>query len=255
MVKRAALCVLLVCSVSCRAAEPQSSLVQDRSPTLQRAASYRAMVYTSEFAERFSLPKGGVQNLDPGLHAVVLRIVERVEDHPGCYLDFYVDDALDLAFPEGSEGVLSKEDFENPYFFVRDARTLGAEGHRWDARTGSFHAVACREDPKNCMVEESGPHAYARHLMPGIAFQSYAVMCSALDPNNGPTEMWMLRTGRDAKELQVQRSAETATYRFAIPSVLFQHAATRTRQATKFYTDNPVGPEPERGQFTVPGTQ
>lgn len=252
MVRRAALCVWSALSIGCGSEEPKRSTTQDTSSTSQRPASYRAMVYSASFAKRFALPQGGVQKLDEGLHALVLRIVERADDHPGCYLDFYLDDTLDLAFPEGSEGVASRADDENPYFFVRDPAEVGAANQRWNARTGSFHALKCREEPNNCLVEESGPSAYARHLLPGLALQTYAVMCNALDPKYAPTEMWLLRAGRDAKELLPQAADEAATYRFAMPAALFEHAAGRIRQAIKFYEDMPLGPEPPRNQFTVP---
>jgi hypothetical protein len=216
--------------------------------------SYRAMVYSEAFAQRFALPKAGVQPLDKGLLAVVLRIVERPDDHPGCFLDLYLDDSLDLAFPEGSEGVMSRPDDENPFFFVRGVEALATEDHRWNAQLGSFHAVACHKTPESCMDEQSGPYAYARHLLPGVALQTYAPSCNVLDPQQGPTEIWLLRAGRDVKDLYPGSTDETGLYRFAMPAALFEHAAPRVRQAVKVYEDRPLGRQASRGQFTVPQT-
>jgi hypothetical protein len=103
------------------------------------------------------------------------------------------------------------------------------------------------------MDEQSGPYAYSRHLIPGVALQTYALSCHVLDPKYGPTEMWLLRNGRDIKDLYTGSHDDSATYRFAMPSALFQHAAARTKQVVKYYADHPIGPEPPRGQFTVPG--
>jgi hypothetical protein len=188
------------------------------------------------------------------LLAVVLRVVERPGDLPGCFLDLYLDDSLELAFPEGTEGVMSRPDDENPFFFVRGASALAGEDRRWNAHLGSFHAVACRKTPQSCMDEQSGPYAYVRHLVPGIALQTYAPSCTVLDPTQGPTEMWLLRAGRDAKDLYAGSSDPSATYRFAMPAPLFEHAARRVREAVKAYEDHPLGQRP-RGQFTVQGTK
>jgi len=241
--------------VACGPREAANVRTQTCSPAAQKQPeqpkSYRAMIYSAAFAERFSMPKGGVQPLDAGLQAVVLRVLERFGDVPTCYLDFYVDATLDLAFPEGSEGTMVRADDENPLFFARSLE--GPEDHRWDPMLGSFHAVACRKTPGDCLFQEGGPFAYSRHLLPGVAFQTYPIMCSALDPKHGPTEMWLLRAGRDAKELYAGSTDEGATYRFSMPAALFEHAAARTRQAMKVYEDGPLPKEPERGNFTVPG--
>jgi hypothetical protein len=244
--------LLIACGPRATAKAPAEAL----RPIAHKAApaSYRAMVYSSALAERFALPKGGVQSLDAGLQAVVLRIVERAGEHPSCYLDLYVDDKLDLAFPEGSEGVAGRPDYENPFFFVRGAENLAAEDHRWNTQLGSFHSVGCRKTPNNCGVDEqSGPYAYSRRLIPGVALQTYAPLCSSLDPKNGPTEMWLLRAGRDAKDLNTASTDETATYRFAMPIALFEHAADRVRQAVNFHDDHPLVRQSPRGQFSVPG--
>jgi hypothetical protein len=248
------LCIamLVACGTAANAPAIPDPLSSNKS---NQPPSYRAMVYSPAFAQKYTLPQGGIQSLDPGLQAVVLRVVERPNDHPGCFLDLYLDDTLELAFPEGSEGVHSKPDDENPLFFVHNSALLGAENHRWDTRLGSFHARACHQTPQRCLDEQSGPCAYARHLVPGCAFQAYAISCSALDPERGPTEMWLLRAGRDAKDLYAGTSDESATYRFAMPAALFEHAAQRVRQAVQFYAEHPLGPEPPRGQFTVPGAK
>lgn len=255
MVKQSAFGFMLGLMVACGQRETMADPASPPSvQSLNGPRSFRAMVFSQAFGQRFSLPTGGVQPLDAGLQAVVLRVVQRSGDHPDCYLDLYVDDSLDLAFPEGSEGMLGRPDDENPFFFVHDMTPLGAEEHRWDRMLGSFHAVACRKSRDNCRVsEQAGPYAYARHLVPGIALQTYSLSCNAFEPKNGPTEMWLLRAGRDAKELYPLSTDASATYRFAMPIALFEHAAPRVRQAIKYYEDNPVGPEPARGEFSVPG--
>lgn len=218
----------------------------------EQPPSYRAMVYSAAFAERFSLLKSDAQPLDPGLLAVVLRIVERPGDTPRCRLDFYLDDTLDLAFPEGSEGVFLRPDDEDPFFFMSDAKLLGPENHRWDAQLGSFHAVACRKKPQDCMLQEGPPYAFVRHLVPGVALQTYEVMCSAFDPKHGPTEMWLLRAGHDSRDLYAGSTDDRATYRFALPIGLFELAAPRVRQAMSSYEAGPLPRQSERGKFDVP---
>ena len=255
MVKRCIVGSMLGMLIACGTREATDVHTQSCPPTapsVEQPPSYRAMVYSAVLAERFSLPKGGVQPLDAGLLAVALRVVERPGDHPRCFLDLYLDDNLELAFPEGTEGVMSRPDDENPFFFVRGVSELAAEDRRWNAQLGSFHAVACRKTPQSCMDEQSGPYAYARHLVPGVSLQTYAPSCNVLDPQQ-PTEMWLLRAGRDAKDLYAGSSDESATYRFAMPVALFEHAAQRVRQAVKVYEERPLGQQQQRGQFTVPG--
>lgn len=124
---------------------------------------------------------------------MAVRVVQHSGHFPDCFLD--------LEFPKGDEGIRSRPDDENP-LFVRDEKLLGSEANRWDAMLGDFHAVACRKGPDHCeMDEQSGPFAYARHLVPGTALQTYRFLCSAFDPNNGPSEVWLLRTGHDPVEI------------------------------------------------------
>jgi len=246
---------VLVVLFGCRQ-QPQanatSQATAQQSALPGQAQSYRAMVYTDKFQQRFSLPSAGVQPLDPGLHAVVIRVVERPGEHPGCFLDLYLDDSLDLAFPEGSEGVISYPDDVNPFFFVRGAGSLGVEDHRWDAMLGSFHTKACSSGAKACVEEVGAPHAYFRQLVTGVALHTYRLMCDMFDPRLGATEMWMLRSGQDRAALDAQSTNEAATYRFAMPAALFEHAAPRIRQAIQYYANTPVGPEPPRGRFSIP---
>jgi hypothetical protein len=214
------------------------------------------MVYSEAFGKRFSLPAGGIQPLDPGLQAVVVRVVQRTGREPGCYLDLYVDDSLNLAFPEGSEGLSYRPDDEDPFFFVRGAALRGPAGHRWDAMLGGYRSVACRKGRDYCMVdEEGGPVAYSRHLVPGTAYQTYEILCDSLEPKHGPTEMWLLRSGHSAEGLRWDSKDEHATYRFAMPAALFEHAAPRLRQATKYLAEHWSGPDQPRGQFSVPPEQ
>ena len=247
--------VVLSCGESARERGGTSANVASSVLPLSAANSYRAMVYTETFGRRFALPSSGFQTLDTGLQAVVIRVVERSGDHPGCFLDLYLDDSLDLAFPEGSEGVVSYPDDENPFFFVHGSSPLGVEEHRWDAMLGSFHTAACRSGSKGCSAEVGGPYAYFRKLVPGVALQTYRMMCDQLDPQQGPTEMWLLRSGQDRTALDPQTRNESGTYRFSMPSELFEHAAPRIRQAVKFYADRPLGPKLPRGQFSVPAAK
>lgn len=209
------------------------------------------MVYSASTAERFSLPKGGIEALDPGVNAIVLRVVQRTPaDAPVCNLDFYLDDSLDIAYPIGTEGVMNHPDDENPFFFA--SGDLGPEARRWSAMLGNYHATSCLEKPKSCMSQGSGPSAFVRHLIPGLALQTYVVICDALDAENGPTEMWILREGRDTKDVQDLRGDPSATFRFKVPFSLIQHSAPRIREAVRFYETDTSGPEPARGRFTVP---
>lgn len=242
MVKRAAKLAILLAIGCGGAARSEPSVAQPARPV-------RAMVYSAAFAKRFELPKGGIEPLDPGVEAIVLRVVQRTAlDAPACSLDFYLDDTLDIAYPSGSEGIMLHEDADNPLFFSSE------EHHRWDAMLGNYHSVACVKTlKKDCMNDGGGPSAFARHLLPGIALVTYRLVCDALEPDNGPTEMWLLREGRDTKDVQdLLRGDPTATIRFKVPFSLIQHAAPRVREAMKFFDQAPTMPEPPRNQFTVP---
>ena len=250
-----ACCALLL---GCTAVDKGAARAPALSPEAAAAAqpgSYRAMVYSSPFAGRFQLPASGVQPLDPGLHAVVLRVMQRPQQEPACFVDLYLDDKLDLAFPEGTEGMMSFEDDENPFFFVHGASSLGNEDHRWDKMLGSFHTLACHQGEAGCVEDTGGPTRYARQLMDGVALQTYSIMCHHLDPKIGRTEMSLLRSGRDAAALDVHGMDTAAVYRFAMPAVLFEHAAPRVRQAVQYYVDTPGRPEPRRGQYSTPTSQ
>lgn len=112
--------------------------------------------------------------------------------------------------------------------------------------------MACKQTPTNCLVQESGPSAFARHLMPGVALQSYYIGCSALDPKYGPTEIWLLRAGHNPDELTQLAKDESATYKFAVPAALLEHAAERVRRAVSDYSSRPLPPLKQGGQYTVP---
>jgi hypothetical protein len=213
------------------------------------------MVYSDAFAKKFQAPTEGVRPLDPGLQAVVVRVVQKPGDHPDCLLDLYLDDNLELAFPAGDEGLTGRADEDNPLFFVRTEEQLGAQALRWNLMLGSFHSVACRTGNGDCKVkQQTGPIAYVRHLVPGIAFQSYNLMCHAFQSDKGPVEMWILRSGHEQDTVDVRKADadKDATYRFAIPADLLEHVAGRIAQAVKYYDDTPLGPKPPRGLYTVP---
>lgn len=177
--------------------------------------------------------------------------MERSGTPPLCFLDLYLDDKLDLAFPDGSEGMQSYDDDEDPLFFVQRGKDMGETGDRWIKGFGSFQATACRKAPGNCLRQVDSPAAFSRHLLQGLSLQTYNLLCDSFDPKHGPTEMWLLRAGRDPKELYAQSTEETATYRFAMPAALFEYATSRTRGAMRVY-DKPLLPERERGRFSVP---
>jgi hypothetical protein len=215
---------------------------------------FRGMVYSEDFARKFEAPAAGIRALDPGLQAVVVRVVQAAGEYPECLLDLYLDDSLDLAFPAGDEGIMTRPEAENPIFFVRSEKVLGVESTRWSAMLGSFHAVRCRTGHENCAVtEQGGPIAYARHLIPGLALQTYRLMCSAFDPTNGPVEMWIQRRGHEADTVDVTKADldRDGNFRFAIPADLLEHAAPRTREAMKAFSQV-LKPEPPRGLYTVP---
>jgi hypothetical protein len=218
-----------------------------------QSRSYRAAVYTDSFATRFGLPENGVHALDVGLHAVALRVVERAHEPPSCSIDLYLDDNLDLAYPAGSEGVQHYDDDEDPLFFVRKTSGMGRVTFRWDAELGNFHSVACRMQPRrrNCIFEQGGPAAFSRHLVPGVALVTYELMCSVFEPTRGPSEIWLVREGRDSNALDLVGADETGTYRFAIPQELLEHAADRIRRAIHVY-DKLIPEGPTRGEFSSP---
>jgi hypothetical protein len=218
----------------------------------RRPESFRAMVYSPAFADRFKLSARGVYTLAEGLQAVAIRVVDRAGAPPDCLLDLYLDDSLDLAYPEGSEGKRTYDDDLDPLFFVKTAEALGSVNHRWDARLGNFHAITCRQTPSDCLFEEGSPEAFSRHLLSGLSLLTYGLACYELDPKYGPTEIWLLRAGRDPHALNVRSTDTTATYRFAIPPALVQHAADSTRKAAVAS----ARPWPDHalsvGRFTVP---
>jgi len=85
-------------------------------------------------------------------------------------------------------------------------------------------------------------------LLPGLGYQSYDIMCFALDPRHGPMEMWLLREGMDERDLDFNAQSLASTVQFAVPPRLFEHAAARVRQATKVYENTPANAEPARGE-------
>lgn len=242
--------LLLFLSVGCSGASKASQ--PSPPPPAKRSELFRAMVYSAEFGQRFALPKGGVETLDPGVQAIALRVVQRPGGAPDCFLDFYLDDTLDVAYPEGSEGVMIHPDEEDPRFFVHDPALFGPEGERWNEMLGNYHSVACHQTPKKCMFDGGGPYSFVRHVVPGISLQTYAPICSALEPENGPSEMWLLRQGRDVKDVQDMAGDPSATFRFKVPFSLIEHAAPRVREGVRYFENTQQTSEPPRGTFTVP---
>lgn len=114
-------------------------------------------------------------------------------------------------------------------------------------------SIACiTPHKKECMTNGGGPNAFVRHLIPGLALQTYRLICDAFDPANGPTEMWLLREGHHAKDAQdLLKGDPNATFRFKVPFALIQHAGPRIREALKFDEDPAVKRTPP-GRFTVP---
>lgn len=224
MITRCALALVLL-SAACRTEAPAPPPAK----AAEVPALYRAMVYSTAFAQRFALRQAGIEPLDDGLLALTLRVVEQTAQSPLCYLDLYVEDQLDLALPSGSEGQRKHPDASDPLFFVKRPADLGPELTRWRDRTASFHAGACSQTPSDCTVHETGLTSFARQLLPGIATTSYELACDVLDPKHSPAELWVLRAGRDPDALAATSMDRSATYRFRVPQRLLEFAAQRTR--------------------------
>ena len=206
----------------------------------------RTIVYTQEFAARYGLPKDGIEKLQPGIHAIAYRVVRDIGEPPYCSLDFYLDDSLDLDYPDGEQGTRTSPDAENPLFF--DLKV----DKSWERARANLHTLGCRTKGK-CVTQTSSASAFWRHLRPGIALQSHRMLCTMFDPaETGPTEMWLLRSGVDKqKVIDVMHADGEGVFAFRIPERLLRHAAPHTRKAIQYFS-KPLPPEKPVGGFEVP---
>jgi hypothetical protein len=211
------------------------------------------MVYSADFAKRFGLSDRGVYKFGgDGLQAITLRVVQRIGSPPSCLLDLYVDDSLDVVYPDGSEGKRVQEDISDPLFFVKDevGQNVGPMQRRWNDTSLSFHSEECYRSPRDCLVEGGAPEAFYRSLLPALSLLTYELTCYAFDPKYGPADIWLLRSGHDARALNVRSTDTAATRRYSVPLELLKHAAPRTRDAAAL--QGRTWPQPIHTSFTVP---
>ena len=122
------ICLIYAC-IALLACQPDAK--QDCTGVVTR---FRALAYSRSFAARFELPVQAALELDPGLQAMAIRVDDDSSRNAMCSLDLYLDDAIALDYPEGSEGRSADLRAESgPLFFVSKLNDadVTATSHRW----------------------------------------------------------------------------------------------------------------------------
>lgn len=198
---------------------------------------FRSVVYSKAFQQRFSLPQAGVYELDPGLHAIALRVITVPFWEQNCFLDVYVDSTLDLDYPPGTSGRYGDDWVYGLMFFAADSPDSDSAAHRtrwldggprWMIRSTGYRRGAERHG----IIADGPLDAYDRDILPGLSVVTIHQTSAALTTDHGPAQLWLRRRGQP--QIDERAPNPEHAYGFSIPETLLRHAAQAVSHAGRF---------------------
>jgi hypothetical protein len=157
-------------------------------------------------------------------------------------VDLYLDDSVDFAYPDGTEGNFNDLRIGAPSsalsFFTEalaDEDAQVALEDRWRSPRALF-----RSKDKNGSVKEfqSGPvESFFRNVGSRLHLVSFDTVCSVLLVDSGEVELWLLRTGNDPAGLSPTVVTDTVARRFVVPARLLRHTHDEIAKAANAQTE------------------
>lgn len=222
---------------------------------------FRAIVYSGAFAKRFGVPAQGIEQLDPGLQAVALRISDSPETGALCAVDLYLDDSVDFDYPEGSQRraddirAHGRPNALGLFYQVNKDETTRDEMTRWwQEPRGMFrtkNAFGAVGEFQSLALE-----SYYRSFVPELSIATFEVICTVLlGVEGGSVEVWLLRRGQDAEGLNPTSVDDSVARKLVLPARLLKHAAPATIAASKLQADPthlPIESAARAGAYSIP---
>lgn len=212
-----------------KAAEPADP--RANYPNEFSAVSVRS--YTREFAERFGLPAPQGEAPKDG----ILAIEFRVHQHWGheCVLNVYLDNKLNLAYPEGEIGFIYREKqlLQNlgDWKRLEDRKYTLSYDHKYNGKTVLSSADYVHR--KSGFADDLSIRHYRKHFLPDVAYVSLWLPCSfpaKIVSRRSPMLLWLEKQG--GKDYTKQLRYEPGDfYRFRIPLDFFERLAPHAAKA------------------------
>ena len=186
-----------------------------------------SILYSEDFARRFSLPVEKSVKLD-NVHLKAIAIsIHRIDRKYECSLNLYYDDSIKLYSPNGQKVFQSIKHNDN--FFAKKYNETDFQ-YNYQALSKNMSPALFRS--KSAVVTQTGTattigyYQYKEDILPNLNMASLDVACHYLDSGYGEAEVWIKKAGINNYEL-VEESAikikhPENNYRFDIPLALLQ---------------------------------
>lgn len=225
------------------ATTPSAAITPTVSTGIAVSESFRSLVYSQSFAQRFHLPAKGVTSLEAGLHALALRISDPSVDRGRCSIDLFLDDTVNFAYPEGTEGSINDirstavSDGALRFFAeaVADQDTQVALASRWQVPKTVFRSKNADGSLKQFQIWPV--ESFYRGVASELNLVSFDVICSILLADSEEVELWLLRAGKNSEELSPTGVNDALAQRFVVPARLLKHSHGAIARAVKMQTD------------------
>jgi hypothetical protein len=193
---------------------------------------FRALVYASDFAERFRLPAESAVHLAPGVLGIAVQVQDRAEA-PDCSILLYLDDSVPFAYPPGQDARIEDLRLQTgPLFFAN--RMNDADANALMKRVGDLRIVYQSREygtgRKRGVMQGGAVSGFWRALLPNLNVVRFDVTCDVLAPDESPVDVWLLRDGHDSSEMPAMPN-EAVAIRVPIPDSLLRESAPATKRA------------------------
>jgi hypothetical protein len=190
-----------------------------------------------------------VQSLEPGLEAMAIRVIRSPYWGAQCSIDLYLHSGIDFDYPEGTAGSVADTTNYGLMFFLGGMSKADSQyrSGRWHKERWRYRSREYRERTGHGVTATGGIEAYDRALLPDLSVVTLRVNPNALEPDEAPAQLWLLRAGRDVRALNRTVPDLDEVHVFTVPKILLDHAAEATRHASKF----PALPD-SKGNFAEP---
>jgi hypothetical protein len=150
---------------------------------------YFAMCYTSQFAERFSLPASKSMELSHGLQAIAIEIRPAGKLYK-TFIHLYIDSKLEVYSPGSECNYYSKPKAER--FFIKHYNDKDSEWNSNFIDKANMRMVYCSKSPDSSIRGLGQSLVFAlfkREFLPGLSLISTEVICNYLDIRASPGEV------------------------------------------------------------------
>lgn len=188
--------------------------------------SHFEVSYDREFANRFSLPSDKIVSLPKGLKAVAAEIAQ-VNNRYQCKIHYYSDEQLEFYTP--AEGSYYSSKHPSEYFFVgsynQQDQKLNLQQLTQNRLRVLFRSTSLNTS-ENGIIFTADYDRIHKNFLPGLTVSSVNLICSNLEQQYHPAEIWIQRKDADNYVLgedDLNQPAPSKNYRLPVPEQIIKN--------------------------------